>query len=58
MSAEVGLDERESQRTSSHMRNESFERRRKEVLNEPEFDGALRVSKYRYDHEERHTLIE
>jgi len=48
---------RESPLTSSHMRDESFERRREEILNEPEFDGALRVSKYRYDHEERHAFV-
>ena len=39
------------------MRDESFEGRREEVLDEPEFDTALRVAKDGDDHEERHPLV-
>ncbi len=42
--------------TFCHMRNEGFEGRRQEVLDEPELDGTLGVAQYRDDHEECHTL--
>lgn len=45
------------QRTSSHVRNESLERGREEVFDEPELDGTFRMAQDRDDHEERHTLV-